>query len=1188
LTTTLEIAGAPVDRHNVRFGFREWTWPDHRLYLNGVRWQIYTDLLYGDTPDATAELYKKTEQQGIRFYSGWYNPPFLLTQRQWLNRADELGFLVRSSGTGDGQVGQYTLVKEGKVDPEWAEHWLIQLEGWIRAQRNHPSIHLWTLENEIVYINSMNWGRGDIFEPLVTQASQLVSRLDPTRPNMVDGGRALKDMSLPVNGAHYNEMAPGMELRDYPDIAYNAREFWAKNLERGRWPLAAKKPTFHGESFFSEGYSPADLAQIGGEKCFLGRGYTAEAIGTFARMLNEGWRWNDVAGAHHWFRGGKGLHVNAGRPISIGERVWSRTWPTGRPISLPMKLYNQTPSAEPITVRWSLAAGSQSFGSGEQTFSIRPGEEASFTPTLGPLSATSRVDAVWTLTAHRAGREVYREQRPISVLPDPIPRRQNRPRVTVIDPEGSVIRWLQREGRPFQSVPSLADLTRPDRVVLIGRGVLKAEDSANPALLRLAAQGHRVVVLEQDHPLRYAGLPTDAEPSAFDGRIAFLENPSHPILAGLQDSDLFCPTDDHLAYRRAYRKPTRSARSLVQCDRQLNYSALLECPVDDGLLILCQLTVASKLGQAPFASRALANMLDYAQSYQRRVQPVSSLLATQDTRTAMLRRAGLSPQPATGLPKAGIAVVDGGKESLAKIGPGAARKFAESGGTLVVWGVTPESLPEFNRMVGVEHLIRPFEMERVEVGLPRDPLAAGMSQRDVTIQSADSMFGWANYPWPDRDVFTFVVDAGPDLAPFLRFPSLESLGRTTIADRPQDTRTYNDGWPRNMVNGFNSADGWTLAYTTAKGQRFEFGVPAARRLSEFSIQFNDTFNRVTRLNLYVDGDPNPIVFRPEPGVDRQDFGIDPPRSVTEKLVLEIAEIEKTKDNELVGIDNLWLGVARPPATTAAVKPLLNVGGLVRYPVGKGQIVLCQLKVMEREPNPVNTDKKTALVRTLFDNLRADFGGLRTIVPGAELAYAPVPFPVGKANAYLRGTPPQPWFDQTDFSAFPTGNQVLAQVPFVVNDFRTSPVPGAIMLKGPGSAADVDEVSGLTVGQAADALFFLHAFRADDRFRNLRDDAPPPVAFAYRVRYQDGEEVTVPVVLGRGVAHWRQPNPQPLPEASLAWSGPVAGGEPGAVYLFQWNNPRPKVPIASVTLANAPGDERPGSPALLGITAARRP
>ena len=91
----------------------------------------------------------------------------------------------------------------------------------------------------------------------------------------------------------------------------------------------------------------------------------------------------------------------------------------------------------------------------------------------------------------------------------------------------------------------------------------------------------------------------------------------------------------------------------------------------------------------------------------------------------------------------------------------------------MAWGLTPDGLADFNRLVGVEHLIRPFELERVNLPAVRDPMLSGLTVRDVAMESAEQMFPWAGDKYLVDDEFTYVVDLD-DIAPFCEFPGTKA------------------------------------------------------------------------------------------------------------------------------------------------------------------------------------------------------------------------------------------------------------------------------------------------------------------------------------------------------------------------------------------------------------------------------
>ena len=62
---------------------------------------------------------------------------------------------------------------------------------------------------------------------------------------MTDGGHAMVDQSMPINGVHYGES----ELRDYPDEAYTCDKLF--HQPQTIWKYDLTKPGFLGESLYT-------------------------------------------------------------------------------------------------------------------------------------------------------------------------------------------------------------------------------------------------------------------------------------------------------------------------------------------------------------------------------------------------------------------------------------------------------------------------------------------------------------------------------------------------------------------------------------------------------------------------------------------------------------------------------------------------------------------------------------------------------------------------------------------------------------------------------------------------------------------------------------------------------------------------------------------------------------------------
>jgi beta-galactosidase len=119
---------------------------------------------------------------------------------------------VQYSGLFDGSGANYQLVDD-KNEPrrDLFDNWVTHLKAWVKAQRNHPSVFLWSVEYQVTYINGSVSGRLAQVEPEIKRGVDEVMALDPTRPAMIDGGNALGDASLPVYGTHAGPDLRGAE-----------------------------------------------------------------------------------------------------------------------------------------------------------------------------------------------------------------------------------------------------------------------------------------------------------------------------------------------------------------------------------------------------------------------------------------------------------------------------------------------------------------------------------------------------------------------------------------------------------------------------------------------------------------------------------------------------------------------------------------------------------------------------------------------------------------------------------------------------------------------------------------------------------------------------------------------------------------------------------------------------------------
>ncbi len=153
-TTVSNEAEKIVDIKENRFGFREVSIEKGNFMLNGQRFNLLGDSISCheqhrrywakryfscETAKETLQKIKKLNFNAVRFHQG---PP----QNCVHDLADELGLLVIAESAIFSRMDIYPPLSIGDTYMENAKKWL---EKWIKDKRNHPSIVMWSVENEM-------------------------------------------------------------------------------------------------------------------------------------------------------------------------------------------------------------------------------------------------------------------------------------------------------------------------------------------------------------------------------------------------------------------------------------------------------------------------------------------------------------------------------------------------------------------------------------------------------------------------------------------------------------------------------------------------------------------------------------------------------------------------------------------------------------------------------------------------------------------------------------------------------------------------------------------------------------------------------------------------------------------------------------------------------------------------------
>ncbi|MGC4030957.1 MAG: glycoside hydrolase family 2 TIM barrel-domain containing protein [Tepidisphaeraceae bacterium] len=176
--TTLAVDGRTVDTRQTPFGVRTIAISAERGFeLNGKPVELYGACVHDDNSGLGVAAFDRAEVRRVEWLkaAGFnavrcaHNPP----APAFLDACDRLGLLVI-----DEAFDTWSLPKNpGDFGTYFKEQWQSELDKMILRDRNHPSIIIWSLGNEIVL-----WGRETA--RAATDGAKLIRRakeLDPTR-----------------------------------------------------------------------------------------------------------------------------------------------------------------------------------------------------------------------------------------------------------------------------------------------------------------------------------------------------------------------------------------------------------------------------------------------------------------------------------------------------------------------------------------------------------------------------------------------------------------------------------------------------------------------------------------------------------------------------------------------------------------------------------------------------------------------------------------------------------------------------------------------------------------------------------------------------------------------------------------------------------------------------------------------
>ena len=647
LRTRLTEDGRELETVFERFGFREIWIEGPDLILNDYPVHLFSDWGHKVTPYYYTEGWIRQWFSMIR--DGNMNHTRLHTHphpQLILDMADEEGILITCETGMHGSGGA-----QGSGSSEYWRAAEDHIRRFVRRDKNHPSVILWSVENE------MRWNDNDsmpLIKKHLPKLRKLFNELDPTRYAYHDGDSSLwNERTQDIISRHYGKECAGLN-------------WWDKT-----------QPLHSGELSFYHNAGPNNTLHLVGDEAYSSWSEIDEATGLDSKLIVEAGRtmgvgcfgpWNQSCLANlrsetraieldyedytvpgvkplyvpphcsefNFWTDGKGytpqrsfeIQMESFRPFMVTDLSLNRAYITGEIFQREIFLVNDTLSAQEGMLCIKLSNGQQTILECEEFIIINRGRIAAHQIKVEiPLDTKtgeyrySVSFCVGELVLDQWVRTIRLEQSIFQSQSEQLIKT----RVAVFG-NGSLKKAMQQLNIDFFYIASLQeDIPDETKILIMEKSTVEPGSRQNRHIQRFLCNGGRVIVMEQGVSL-FPGLKMESKPVLK----AFVRGYGHPLLEGVTNDDFAfwgedsyaLTTGDSYVAKHMYRKDDGSCMHVLADSGEgdfgkgdLGFCPFFELREREGLLIACQFRITDKLFEIPAAQKLLVNMFRRVENY---------------------------------------------------------------------------------------------------------------------------------------------------------------------------------------------------------------------------------------------------------------------------------------------------------------------------------------------------------------------------------------------------------------------------------------------------------------------------------------------------------------------------------------------------------------------------------------------
>ncbi|HMG09952.1 MAG TPA: glycoside hydrolase family 2 TIM barrel-domain containing protein, partial [Mucilaginibacter sp.] len=232
-----------TDSKTIRSGFRTFKSIGDYLYLNGKRYWLrggnQTPLGLAPNDTLLADKFTKLMNAGNIMVTRTHTVPGTET---WMDAFDANGIGVSYEGTWPWLFLSSSMPTQNLIDL-----WKTEFYDLLKKYRNHPSLLLWTVNNEMkFYDNDPNAERAKVKMKIISDVVKHMREIDPTRPVVFDSNykrntkRFGADFYKDIDDGDIDDPHAYLNWYDYSIFDYFKGEWQKKNKNDGR-PLISQE-----------------------------------------------------------------------------------------------------------------------------------------------------------------------------------------------------------------------------------------------------------------------------------------------------------------------------------------------------------------------------------------------------------------------------------------------------------------------------------------------------------------------------------------------------------------------------------------------------------------------------------------------------------------------------------------------------------------------------------------------------------------------------------------------------------------------------------------------------------------------------------------------------------------------------------------------------------------------------------